>query len=53
MSGRKKMMVLKWENLDKHEGKQICLEDGIPFKHLKKGESYTKTNYKHLKFVKL
>ena len=46
-------MVSKGDNLEKHEGKRICLEDGVPFKHLKKGESYIKTNCKHLKFVKL
>ena len=46
-------MLPKGENLEKHEEKRICLEDGVPFNHLKKGESYIKTDCKHLKFVKL
>ena len=41
-------MVPKEDNLEKHEGKRICLEDGVPFKHLKKGDSYIKTYCKHL-----
>ena len=53
MIGRKKMMVPKGDNLKKHEGKRICLEDGVPFKHLKKDESYIKIDCKHLNFVKL
>ena len=46
-------MVPKGDNLENHEGKRIFLEDGVSFKHLKKGDSYIKTNCKHLRFVKL
>ena len=42
------MIVAKGDNLEKHEGKRVCLEDGAPFPHLKKGETYTKMDCKHL-----
>jgi hypothetical protein len=50
---RKKMMVPKGNNLEKHEGKRSCKEDGLPLLHLKKGDTYIKLDYKHVKFCKL
>jgi len=38
---------------EKHEGKWICREEGVPFVHLKKGQTFLKSNYKHTKNTKL
>ena len=43
----------KEDNLERDEGKRICLEDGIQLKHLKNDNTYIKTNCKDLKFIKL
>ena len=48
ISGRRKLMVPKDDNLEKHEGKRSCKEDGVPFPHLKKGDTYIKLDCKHL-----
>jgi hypothetical protein len=53
ITGRKKMMVPKGDNLEKHEGKRSCKEDGLPLLHLKKGDTYIKLDCKHVKFCKL
>jgi hypothetical protein len=52
ISGRKKMIVPKGDNLEKLEGKR-CKEDGLPLLHLKKGDTYIKLDCKHVKFCKL
>lgn len=31
----------------------MCKEDKVPFLHLKKGDTFTKLDYKHLQFCKL
>ena len=51
--GQKKMMVPKGDNLEKHEGKRSCKEDGLPLLHLKKGDTYIKLDCKYIKFCKL
>jgi hypothetical protein len=38
VDGKKKMIVIKGENLEKHEGKRICNKDGIPYLGLKVGD---------------
>ena len=45
--------MAKEDNFEKHEEKRICLENGVPLKHLKKDNTYIKANCKHLKFVNL
>jgi hypothetical protein len=53
ISGRKKILVLKGDNLEKHEEKRTYKEDGIPLPDLKKGYAYIKLDCKHIKFCKL
>jgi len=53
MTGRRKVMVSKLDNLVKHEGKKTCQEDTMPLPHLLKGDTYVKTNCKHVKLYKL
>ena len=53
ISGRRKVIVPKGDNLEKHEGKRVCKEDGVPFSNLKKGDTFTKLDCKHLEFCKL
>jgi hypothetical protein len=53
ITGRKKMMVPKGDNLKKHEGKRSYKEDGLPLLHLKKGDTYIKFDCKYVKFCKL
>ena len=53
VSGRKKIIVPKGDNLEKHEGKRSCMFDGEPLSHLKKGETYIKKDCKHLQFTKV
>jgi len=43
------VMVPKADNLEKHEGKRTCKEDGIPLPGLKKGDTFMKQDCKHLK----
>lgn len=51
--GRRKVIVLKFDNLEKHEGKCMCLEDGKPLQHLKKGSTFYKDDCKHTQNCKL
>jgi len=53
ITGRKKILVPKVDNLEKHEGKWTCWKEGVPFAYLKKGETFLKFNYKHAKNTKL
>jgi hypothetical protein len=53
ISGRKKILVSKGDNLEKHKGKRTCKDDGVPLHDLKKGDLYMKVDYKHNKFCKL
>jgi hypothetical protein len=47
------VLVPKGDNLEKHEGKCTCKEDGVPLPDLKKGDVYMKLDCKHNKFCKL
>ena len=49
VDGRKKVIVTKGDNLEKHEGKRICNEDGVPYPGLEVGDVYIKKVCKHLK----
>ena len=53
ITGRRKVIVPKGDNLEKHEGKRVCKEDGVPLSHLKKGDTFTKVDCKHLQYCKL
>jgi hypothetical protein len=53
ISGRKKILVPKGDNLKKHEGKRTCKDDGVPLLDLKKGDMYMKVDCKYNKFCKL
>ena len=53
ITGRRNVIVPKGDNLEKHEEKRICKEDGVPLSHLKKGDTFTKVDYKHLEYCKL
>ena len=53
ISGRKKILVSKGDNLEKHKGKRTCKDDGVPLPDLKKGDLYMKLDCKHTKFCKL
>ena len=53
ISGRRKVIVVKGDNLEKHEGKRVYKEDGVPFPNLKKGDTFVKLDCKHLEFCKL
>jgi len=50
---KKKFLVPKANNLEKHEGKRTYKEEGVPFLHLKKGKMFVKEDYKHVKNCKL
>jgi hypothetical protein len=53
VSGRKKILIPKGDNLEKHEGKRTYYDDGIPLPDLKKDNTYMKVDCKHNKFCKL
>ena len=53
VSKRQKVIVPKGDKLEKHEGKRRCKEDGVPFPHLKKRETFTKLDCKHTQFCKV
>jgi hypothetical protein len=49
IDGRKKVIVNKGDNLEKHEGKRVCKLDGVPYPSLEVGDFYTKKDCKYLK----
>jgi hypothetical protein len=48
INGKPKLIVPKWDNLEKHMGKRRALVD-LPAKGTKKGQSYWDKNCKHIK----
>ena len=48
VNGKPKLIVPKWDNLEKHMDKRRALQD-LPKKGLKKGQLYWETNNKHVK----
>jgi hypothetical protein len=48
INGKPKLIVPKWDNLEKHMGKRRALVD-LPKKGAKKGQSYWDKNCKHIK----
>jgi hypothetical protein len=49
IEGRKKIIVSKGDNLEKHEGKRLCVQAGIPYLDLEVGDIFTKKDCKHFK----
>jgi hypothetical protein len=49
IEGRKKIIVSKGDNLEKHEGKRLCVHAGVPYLDLEVGDIFTKKDCKHLK----
>jgi hypothetical protein len=46
---RKKVIVSKGDNLEKHEGKRVCKVNGVPYPRLEVGDFYIKKDCKHLR----
>jgi len=53
ISGRKKMIVPKLDNLEKHKGKCTCQQDGVPLPHLTKDDKFIKSDCNYVKLCKL
>jgi len=53
ITGWKKIMVHKRDNFKKYDDKRVCREDGVPFSHLKKGDTFIKKDCKYLQCCKL
>ena len=49
VDGRKKVIISKGDNLEKHEEKRVYEEVGISYMDLEVGNIFTKRNYKQLK----
>jgi hypothetical protein len=42
IDGKKKVIVSKGDNLEKHEGKRVCMEASVPYLDLEVGDIFTK-----------
>jgi hypothetical protein len=49
IEGRKKIIVSKGDNLEKHEGKRLCVQASVPYPDLEVGNIFTKKDCNHLK----